>query len=69
MTGMYRVRNKMVRKAVGQETVMGMTKEKQRKWKAKWNGMEMKWKGKLEQMSEDRLVKKVYVEEARGSRP
>ena len=31
--------------------------------------MEMKWKGKLEQMSEDRLVKKVYVEEARGSRP
>ena len=67
VTGMYRVRNKVVRKAIGQEAVMGMMKEKQRRWKAKWNGI--KWKGKLEQMSEDRLVKKGYVEEARGSRP
>ena len=60
----------MVRKAIGQEAVMGMTKEKQRKWNAKWNGnksgMEIKWNG---QMSENRLVKKVYVKEARGSRP
>ena len=60
----------MVRKAIGQEAVMGMTKEKQRKSNAKWNGiksgMEIKRNG---QMSENRLVKKVYVEEARGSRP
>ena len=35
-----------------------VVKEKQRKWKAK-----------LEQMSGDRLVKKVYMDEARGKRP
>ena len=47
---MDRVRNKEVRKALGQEAMMDMVKEKQRKWKAK-----------LEKMSEERLVKKVYT--------
>ena len=36
-----------------------------------WKGQEKqkKWKEKLEEMSKDRLVKKVYMEEARGRRP
>ena len=37
---------------------MDIVKEKQRKWK-----------DKVEAMSEDRLVKKVYMDEARGRRP
>ena len=53
-----RVRNEEVRKALGQEAVMDIVKEKQRKWK-----------DKVEAMSEDRLVKKVYMDEARGRRP
>lgn len=51
---MNRVRNeevRVLRKALGQEVVMEIVKEKQRKWKAK-----------LEQMTEDRLVKIVYEE-------
>ena len=47
---MDRVRNKEVRKALGKEAMMDMVKEKQRKWKTK-----------LEKMSEERLVKKVYT--------
>ena len=58
VTRMDRVRNVEVRKALGQEAVMDIVKEKQKKWKEK-----------LEEMSEDRLVKKVYMEEARGRRP
>ena len=58
VTRMDRVRNVEVRKALGQEGVMDIVKEKQKKWKEK-----------LEEMSEDRLVKKVYMEEARGRRP
>ena len=38
--------------------MMDIVKEKQRKWK-----------DKVEAMSEDRLVKKVYIDEARGRRP
>ena len=38
--------------------MMDIVKEKQRKWK-----------DKVETMSEDRLVKKVYIDEARGRRP
>ena len=39
LTGMYRVRNKVVRKAIGQEAVMDMMKDKQRRWNAKWKGI------------------------------
>ena len=55
---MDRVRNVEVRKALGQEAVMDIVKNKQKKWREK-----------LEEISEDRLVKKVYMEEARGRRP
>ena len=51
VTRMDRVRNVEVRKALVQEAVMDIIKEKQKKW------ME-----KLEEMSEDRLVRKVYME-------
>ena len=57
MTRKDRVRNEEVRKTLGQEVVMDIVKEKQRKWK-----------DKVEAMSEDRLVKKVYME-VRGRRP
>ncbi len=53
-----RVRNDEERKALGREAVMDIAKEKQRRWKVK-----------VEAMSEDRLVKKVYMDEARGRRP
>ena len=53
-----RVRNEEARKALGQEAVMDIAKEKQRKWK-----------DKVEAMSEERIVKKVYMDEARGRRP
>ena len=53
-----KVRNEEVRKALGQEAVMDIVKEKQKKWK-----------DKVKAMSEDRLVKKVYMDEARGRRP
>ena len=43
---------------MGRKAVIEIGKEKQRNWKAK-----------LMQMSEDRLVKRVYIEEARGKRP
>ena len=46
-----------MREALGQEAVIEMVKEKQRKWKAK-----------LEQMRDNRLVKIVYEEEAKGKR-
>ena len=46
------------REALEQKAVIQIVKVKQRIWKAK-----------LEQMSEDRLVKRVYIEEARGKRP
>ena len=55
---MDRVRNEEVREVLGQEAVIEMVKEKQRKWKAK-----------LEQMRDNRLVKIVYEEEAKGKRP
>ena len=42
---------------IGQEAVIEMVKEKQRKWKAK-----------LERMRDDGLVKIVYEEEAKGKR-
>ena len=57
LTRMDRVRNEEVREALGQEAVIEMVKEKQRKWKAK-----------LEQMKDNRLVKIVYEEEAKGKR-
>ena len=57
LTRMDRVRNEEVREALGQEAVIEMVKEKQRKWKAK-----------LEQMRDNRLVKIVYEEEAKGKR-
>ena len=47
-----------VREALRQKALIEIVKEKQRNWKAK-----------LEQMSEDRLVNRVYKEEARGKRP
>ena len=53
-----RVRNEEVKKTLGQEAVINIVKEKQRKWK-----------DKVEAMSEGRLVKKAYMDEARGSRP
>ena len=33
------------------------------------NKKQRKWKDKVEAMSEGRLVKKAYMDEARGSRP
>ena len=53
-----RVRNEEVRKTLGQEAVMNIVKEKQRKCR-----------DKVEAMSEDRLVKKVHMDEVRGRRP
>ena len=47
-----------MREAVGQEEVMEKVKRKQRAWKEK-----------LEQMEDNRLVKKVYTEEIAGKRP
>ena len=47
---MDRARNEEVREVLGQEAVIEMVKEKQGKWKAK-----------LEQMRENRLVMIVYV--------
>ena len=47
-----------VRRALGQVAVMDTVKEKQRRWK-----------DKVEQTNNDRLVKKVYEEEVMGSRP
>ena len=58
VTRMDRVRNEEAREALGQETVIEMVKEKQRKWKVK-----------LEQMKYDRLVKVVYEEKPKGKRP
>ena len=58
VTRMDRVRNADVREAVGQEEVMEKVKRKQRAWKEK-----------LEQMEDNRLVKKVYTEEIAGKRP
>ena len=55
VTRMNRVRNVEVSEALGQEAVIEIVKEKQRNWMPK-----------LEQMSKDRLVKTVYMEEARG---
>ena len=54
VTRMDRVRNKEVREALGQEAVIEMVKQKQRKWKVK-----------LERMRDSRLVKIVYEEEAK----
>ena len=53
-----RVRNADVRETVNQEGVMEKVRGKQRAWKEK-----------LEQMEDDRLVKKVYTEEIAGKRP
>ena len=53
-----RVRNEEMKKTLGQEAVMDIVNKKQRKWK-----------DKVEAMSEGRLVKKAYMDEARGSRP
>ena len=61
VTRKNRVRNEEVRKALGQEAVIDIVKEKQRKWK--------QWWFEVEAMSEDRLVKKVYMDETRGRRP
>ena len=58
VTRMDRVRNADVREAVGQEEVMEKVKRKQRAWKEK-----------LEQMEDNRLVKKVHTEEIAGKRP
>ena len=58
VTRMDRVRNEEVREAPRQEAVLEVVKEKQGKWNAK-----------SEQMSENRLVKKVYTDEARRKRP
>ena len=58
LTRMDRVRNEEVMEALGQEAVIEMVKEKQRKWKAK-----------LEQMRDNWLVKIVYEEVAKGKRP
>ena len=55
---MDRVRNVEVREVLRQEAALEVVKEKQRKWKAK-----------LAQMSENRLEKKVYMDEAREKRP
>ena len=53
-----RVRNEDVRRSLGQEAVVDMVKEKQRRWKVK-----------MEEMNADRLVKQVYEEEMTGKRP
>ena len=53
-----RVRNEDVRRSLGQEAVVDMVKEKQRRWKVK-----------MEEMNADRLVKQVYEEEMTEKRP
>ena len=53
-----RVKNEDVRRSLGQEAVVDMVKEKQRRWKVK-----------MEEMNADRLVKQVYEEEMTGKRP
>ena len=49
VTRMDRVRNEAVRRSPGQEAVLDIVKEKQRRWKVK-----------VEEMDGDRLVKQVY---------
>ena len=58
VTRMDRVRNEAVRRSLGQEAVLDIVKEKQRRWKVK-----------VEEMDGDRLVKQVYEEEMTGKRP
>ena len=58
VTRMDRVRNEAVRRCLGQEAVLDIVKEKQRRWKVK-----------VEEMNGDRLVKQVYEEEMMGKRP
>ena len=55
---MDRVRNEAARRSLGQEAVLDIVKEKQRRWKVK-----------VEEMDGDRLVKQVYEEEMTGKRP
>ena len=52
-----RARNEELRKALGQEALIEVVKEKHRKWKTK-----------LEQMRDNRLVMIVHEEEAKGKR-
>ena len=56
VTWMDRVRNEAVRRSLGQEAVLDIVKEKQRRWKVK-----------VEEMDGDRL--QVYEEEMMGKRP
>ena len=58
MTRLDRVRNEDVRRSLGQEAVVDMVKEKQRRWKVK-----------MEEMNADQLVEQVYEEEMTGKRP
>ena len=58
VTRMDRMRNEAVRRSLGQEAVLDIVKEKQRRWKVK-----------MEEMDGDRLVKQVYEEEMTGKRP
>ena len=51
MPRMDRVRNEAVRRSLGQEAVLDIVKEKQRRWKVK-----------VEEIDGDRLVKQVYEE-------
>ena len=57
VTRLDRVRNEDVRRSLGQEAVVNMVKEKQRRWKVR-----------MEEMNGDRLVKRVF-EEVTGGRP
>ena len=57
VTRMDWVRNEAVRRSLGQEAVLDIVEEKQRRWKVK-----------VEEMDGDRLVKQVYEEEMTGKR-
>ena len=57
VTRLQRVRNEDVR-SLGEEVVMDIVKQQQRRWKVR-----------MEEMNGDRLVKQVYEGEVTGRRP
>ena len=55
---MERIRSEHIRQHLGQESVLEVIRRRQENWK-----------GKLNEMSSDRVTKKVYVGEIEGRRP
>ena len=55
---MERIRSEHIRQHLGQESVLEVIRRRQENWK-----------GKLNEMSSDRVTKKVYVGEIEGRKP